>query len=166
MQVELLPVCADDLEEMAAIFNDYVEHSLATWTETPVSVDRFEELMCFAPDYPAFVARDEDGVMAGFGLLRPYSSIPAFDRAAEMTCFLKQEFTGQGIGRKLLAALESDATKLGVTTIISMLSSLNKQSLHFHRRCGFIERGRLVGIGRRNGLDFDVVLFQKSTGDE
>lgn len=110
MQVELLPVCADDLEEMAAIFNDYVEHSLATWTETPVSIERFKELMCFTPDYPAFVARDENGVMAGFGLLRPYSSISAFDRTAELTCFLKQEFTGRGIGRKLLGVLESQAT--------------------------------------------------------
>ncbi|HHE08103.1 MAG TPA: N-acetyltransferase, partial [Chlorobaculum parvum] len=89
MQVELLPVCADDLDEMVSIFNDYVEYSLATGTETPVQVERFEELMCFSPDYPAFVARDEEGSMAGFGLLRSYSSIPAFERTAELTCFLK-----------------------------------------------------------------------------
>jgi len=165
MQVELLPICSDDLEEMAAIFNDYVEHSLATWTETAVSVERFEELMCFTPGYPAFVVRDEDGVMAGFALLRPYSSISAFDRTAELTCFLRRGFTGQGIGSKLLEALEAKAVEIGVSTIISMLSSHNEQSLQFHHARGFIERGRLIGIGQRNGLNFDVVLFQKSLAE-
>lgn len=40
---------------MVSMFNDYVEHSLTTWTETPVQLERFEALVCFSPD--AFVAR-------------------------------------------------------------------------------------------------------------
>ncbi|MBN1928171.1 MAG: N-acetyltransferase [Chlorobiaceae bacterium] len=161
MPFELLPLCADDLGEMAAIFNDYVEHSLATYTETAVSIERFEVLMCLVPGYPAFVVRDGDGAMAGFGILRPYSSIPAFDRTAELTLFLGKTFTGLGIGSRLLEALESEAVRIGVSTMISTVSSLNPQSLRFHRARGFVERGRLFGVGQRSGFDFDVVLFQK-----
>ncbi|MGC8774238.1 MAG: GNAT family N-acetyltransferase [Chlorobaculum sp.] len=162
ISIELLPVCANDLDEMAGIFNHYVEHTLATYTETPVSVERFGSLMCFSPGYPAFVARDSDGALAGFGLLRPYSPIPAFDRAAELTCFLSKGNTGRGIGSAILQALESGAAELGIETIVATVSSLNEESLRFHLARGFTEQGRLVGIGSRNGRCFDVIYLQKT----
>ncbi|WP_170181124.1 GNAT family N-acetyltransferase [Chlorobaculum thiosulfatiphilum] len=161
MEVELLPLSLDDMEEMAGIFNHYVEHSFATYTETPVSMARFEGLMNFTPGYPAFVARDSGGSLAGFGLLRPYSPIPAFDRAAELTCFLAKGYTGRGIGSMILQALESGAVELGIKSIVATVSSLNEGSLRFHRARGFVEQGRLVGIGSRNGRRFDVVYLQK-----
>jgi L-amino acid N-acyltransferase len=161
MPVELLPLSPDDMEEMAGIFNHYVEHSFATYTETPVSMERFEGLMNFTPGYPAFVARDSGGSLAGFGLLRPYSPIPAFDRAAELTCFLAKGYTGRGIGAAILEALESGAAELGIETIVATVSSLNEGSLRFHLARGFTEQGRLAGIGSRNGRRFDVVYLQK-----
>ena len=161
MPVELLPLSPDDMEEMAGIFNHYVEHSFATYTETSVSMERFEGLMNFTPGYPAFVARDSAGVLAGFGLLRPYSPIPAFDRAAELTCFLAKGYTGRGIGSMILQALQSGAVELGIETIVATVSSLNEGSLRFHRARGFTEQGRLAGIGSRNGRRFDVVYLQK-----
>lgn len=164
MRVELLPVFPDDIEEMAGIFNYYVEHSFATYTETPVSMERFEGLMNFTPGYPAFVARDSGGLLAGFGLLRPYSPIPAFDRAAELTCFLASGYTGRGIGTAILEALQSGAAELGIETIVATVSSLNEGSRRFHLAHGFVERGRLVGIGSRNGRKFDVVYLQKMVG--
>lgn len=162
MQIELLPVSPCDMEEMAAVFNHYVEHTLATYTETPVSVALFESLMSFTSGYPAFVARDADGTLAGFGMLRPYSPIPAFAAAAELSCFLRSGFTGRGIGSRILSELERAAVALGIRRIIATVSSLNAASLRFHLARGFVERGRLEGIGVRNGLLFDVVLLQKN----
>lgn len=161
MEVELLPVSGADMEEMAGIFNYYVEHSFATYTDAPVSVERFEALMSFSYGYPAYVARVADGSLAGFGLLRPYSPIPAFARAAELTCFLANGYTGRGIGTVILEALESGAAEMGIEMIIATVSSLNEGSLRFHLARGFTEQGRLAGIGSRNGRRFDVVYLQK-----
>ncbi|NTU52645.1 MAG: N-acetyltransferase [Chlorobiaceae bacterium] len=161
MHVELLPVSPDDMEEMAGIFNHYVEHTLATWTETPVSVELFELLMNFTPGYPAYTARDAFGTLAGFGLLRPYSPIPAFIHTAELTSFLGTDFTGKGIGTMMLQVLEAEAVTIGIDTIIATVSSLNEGSLEFHRSRGFIETGCLQGVGLRSGRRFDVVLLQK-----
>jgi phosphinothricin acetyltransferase len=164
--IELLPVSGDDMEEMAGIFNHYVVHSMVTYTETPVSVERFEALMSFSPGYPAFVARDSDGTLAGFGLLRPYSPIPAFGSTAELTCFLRVGYTGRGIGTAILQALESGAVAMGVRSIVATVSSLNEESYRFHLARGFIEQGRLVEIGMRNGRPFDIVLLQKMPGTD
>lgn len=162
MPVDLVPVSPGDMEEMAAVFNHYVEYSLATYTETPVSVDMFGSLMSFTSGYPAFAARDTDGSLAGFCLLRPYSPIPAFAATAELSCFLNTGYTGRGIGSMMLRALEDEAAASGISTIIATVSSLNTDSLRFHLARGFVERGRFEGIGVRNGLLFDVVLLQKN----
>lgn len=161
MRVELQPVCPADMEEMAGIFNHYVEHSVATWTETPVSVEMFESLMCFGYGYPALTARDSSGRLAGFALLRPYSHISSFIHTAELTCFLAVGFTGKGIGTSILQALEAEAVKMDIDTIIALVSSGNEASLRFHRSRGFVEVGRLSGIGVRNGTRFDVIYLQK-----
>ena len=150
-----------DYEEMAGIFNYYVEHTFATYTETPVTPDRFEGLMSFCQGYPAFTARTGDGEMAGFGLLRPYSPIQAFGSTAELTCFIHPEFTGMGVGTAILAELESGACSMGISSILATISSLNEGSLAFHRACGFSECGRLPGVGLKRLVPFDIVFMQK-----
>lgn len=162
MYVELQTVCQNDMVEMAAIFNYYVEHTLVTWTETRVSVEVFESLMSFSSAYPALTARDAFGTLVGFGLLRPYSPIPAFVHTAELTCFLAEGFTGKGIGTTILSALEAGAAEMGIDSIIALVSSRNEASIQFHLARGFHERGRLAGIGERNGIRFDVVFLQKT----
>jgi phosphinothricin acetyltransferase len=161
MSIDLQPMAVADLDEMAGIFNYYVEHTFSTYTETPVSVEMFGSLMCFSQGYPALTARNEDGVMAGFAILRPYSPIPAFARTAELTCFLGPGFTGRGIGTMMLEALEEGAREMGITSILATVSSLNEASLRFHLARGFTQQGSLLGIGLKNGRTFDVTLLQK-----
>lgn len=159
--IVVAPAVSEDREEMAGIFNHYVEHGFATYTETPLSVEGFEQAMAFQDGWPAVAARTEDGVMAGFGLLRPYSAIPAFSSAAELSCFIRPGYTGQGTGRAILGELEAAAGSIGLRSIIATACSLNDRSIRFHRACGFDERGRLAGIGTKRGRVFDVVLLQK-----
>jgi phosphinothricin acetyltransferase len=161
MTILLVAITIEDLAGMAGIFNHYVEHTFSTYTETPVSVAAFEELMAICPGYPALLARDESGAMVGFGILRPFSMIPAFFATAELTCYLAPGFTRRGIGTMILQALESAAGELGITSIIASISSLNEDSLQFHLKSGFAESGRLKGIGRKRGVRFDVVYLQK-----
>ncbi|NTW53126.1 MAG: N-acetyltransferase [Chlorobiaceae bacterium] len=161
MDIELLATTAGDHEEMLGIFNYYVENTTATYTETPVSLEMFDSLMCFDQDYPALTARDDDGVMVGFGILRPYSRIPAFEGTAEVSCFLRAGYTGMGIGTTILEELEDCARQMGISSILATVSSLNEESVRFHIARGFSMQGRLQGIGQRRGRRFDVVLLLK-----
>ena len=161
MTIVLFPATSEDREGMASIFNHYVEHTFSTYTETAVSVEIFDELMAICPGYPALLARDEIGTLAGFGILRPFSIIPAFSAAAELSCFLAPGFTRSGIGSMILQALERSASALGIRSIIASASSLNEGSLRFHLKQGFRECGRLIGIGWKRGAGFDLVYLQK-----
>jgi phosphinothricin acetyltransferase len=57
--------------------------------------------------------------------------------------------------------LTSEARRMGVTTLLAEVSSLNEISLNFHKKNGFRECGRLAGVGRKKGQVFDVVWLQK-----
>ncbi|NTV01316.1 MAG: N-acetyltransferase [Chlorobiaceae bacterium] len=162
MDIALFDSAQEDLEGMLAIFNYYVENSVATYTEEPVGKERFEALMSFCHGWPSVTARSGDGSVAGFGLLRPYSSIPAFCGTAELTCFIGPEFTGQGIGAAIIGSLEAGARTIGLRTIVATVSSLNDGSIRFHAAQGFTETGRLRQVGLRRGVPFDVVFLQKT----
>lgn len=98
----------------------------------------------------------------GFALLKTHNPIPVFDRTAELACFILPEYVNKGFGTLLLELLLADAKGMGIDTVLAGISSLNDESLRFHRRKGFAECGRFKKIGRKNGKDFDVVWMQKS----
>jgi phosphinothricin acetyltransferase len=112
--------------------------------------------------YPAYVVKDGAGDVVGFGFLRPFHPGSALRRTAEITYFIHPEHTRRGLGGMLLGRLMEEARKLGVDNLVANISSRNEQSLGFHRRQGFVERGRLKEVGRKFGEAFDVVWMQRS----
>jgi len=73
---------------------------------------------------------------------------------------------GKGIGTKALKLLEEDGRNMGIKQILANISSYNEQSIEFHRKNGFLECGRFLNIGKKNGNNFDVVWMEKEIGAE
>ena len=61
----------------------------------------------------------------------------------------------------MLPSFIDAARAMGVDNLLASVSSLNEQSLRFHRKAGFECCGRFVQVGRKAGRDFDVVWLQK-----
>ncbi|NTW69650.1 MAG: N-acetyltransferase [Chlorobiaceae bacterium] len=161
MRIFLEPVTLNDRVAIMDIFNFYTESGFAAYTEEPMPYELFESFIQYSSEYPAITARDEFDEVIGFGMLRPYSAIPVFASSAEMTCFLKNGYTGRGIGRSILECLEAEARRMAITSILVSISSLNEGSIRFHLNNGFRECGRLKEIGEKRGARFDVVYCQK-----
>ncbi len=160
MKITLAPMTGDDRVPVMDIFNHYVENSFAAYPEHRLPYEFFDNFLAMCRGYPTAVARDESGMVAGFGMLRPYSPFPAFSGAAEISYFLTQGCTGHGIGRLMLDHLVSEARAKGLRTILANVSSLNEGSMRFHLKHGFVRCGTLQAIGCKNGREFDVVYFQ------
>jgi L-amino acid N-acyltransferase YncA len=111
--------------------------------------------------YPAIVAQDEKGDIFGFGMLRAYNPLPTFSQTAEVTYFIRPEFTGKGIGKIMLDHLVREGKKKGLTSILASISSLNEGSINFHIKNGFVECGRFKNICHKKDQIFDVVYMQK-----
>ncbi|MDD3925249.1 MAG: GNAT family N-acetyltransferase [bacterium] len=160
MKTTLTPMSLSDRESVIDIFNYYVENSFAAYPERKLPYEFFDTLFGMCQGYPAVTVRDEAGEILGFGMLRPYNPMQAFSKTAEIPCFIKPDFTGQGIGKMLLDYLIEEGRKKGLTNILAGISSLNDGSMRFHLKNGFVECGRFKGIGQKQGKIFDVVYCQ------
>jgi len=161
MQITLSPIGKSDCKEVMEIFNYYIENTFAAYPEQRLPDEFFETLLILSHGYPTVAAKTEEGVVIGFGLLRPYNPLPAFFKTAEITYFLKPGFAGQGIGKAILDYLLDTGKKLGINAVLANVSSLNEESIRFHIKNGFSECGRFREIGRKKGQVFDVLYFQK-----
>lgn len=160
--IRLMPLGEEDADEVLDIFNPYTTNGFAAYTDKPLGEDAAASFIQASTGYPACMARTSDGGYAvGFGMLRPYSPLPVFIRTAELTLFLREGWTGRGIGTLMLDHLVGGAVLMGITTILSSISSLNPLSIRFHQKSGFRECGRLEGVGEKFAHPFDVLYCQK-----
>lgn len=158
---QVTPITATDGPALTGIFNHYIEQSDAAFLEDPVSPVFFERLLPYLKIYPSVAARDGQGTLVGFGMLRPHNQMPAFRHTAEVTCFISPDLTGQGIGGRVLERLEAEGRKAGIRNILACISSKNEGSIRFHARAGFTQCGRFTNAGKKWGAFFDTVWMQK-----
>ena len=161
MEIKLTPVQDEDRHDIIDIMNEYIENSFAAYPETRLPYEFFDLLKSLCRGFPFISARNEAGRAIGFGMLRPYSPISAFSRTAEITYFIRSEWTGKGIGQTMLEYLVDAGKKMMLTSILASISSLNEGSIRFHLKNGFVECGRFRAIGRKKDRVFDVVYCQR-----
>jgi len=161
MNYSFKPLTEDDREAVVDIFNHFVEHDFAAYPEQKVPYELFDRFVAATAGYPAIGVHADDGSVVGFGFMRPYHYADTMRRTAEITYFLLPEHTGQGVGTRVLEYFIGEAKKMGIETFLASISSLNEQSLNFHRKHGFTECGRFVRIGRKKNRDYDMVWMQK-----
>lgn len=155
------PLTESDGREVVEIFNHYIMHSDAAFLEEPVPDGFYTRMLSLLGSYPSASVRDESGCLIGFGMIRPHNVMSAFSHTAELTYFLRPGSTGAGIGSDLLRYLEDQGRQMGVTVLLAQISSKNEGSIRFHQRNGFVECGRFIRAGKKQGEYFDTVWMQK-----
>ncbi len=153
-----------DSEPISDVFNYFIENSFSSYETNRVGLDFYSKIRATSSQYPFYVIETSDKVI-GFGFLRPYRNTETFRRTAEITYFILPDHTWKGLGTKLLRVLEKEAGGMNIAVLLANISSLNNQSLKFHKKNGFIRCGIFRKIGTKFGRDFDVVWMQKILRD-
>lgn len=161
MEYSINPIINEDRESIIDIFNYYVENTFAAYPEKKLPYQAFDMFLQMSNGFPTGSIKDQNGRIVGFGMLRTHNPISTFSRTAEVTYFIHQDYTGKGLGTILLGSLEKGAVEKGITNILANISSLNHESIEFHQKNGFIECGRFIKVGKKNGQEFDTIWMQK-----
>jgi phosphinothricin acetyltransferase len=156
------PAAPDDAEALRAIYNAEVTGSTNTFDIEPRSLAQ-QRLWIdeHSGAYPAVVAVDVDGVIAGFGSLSTYRPRPAYATSVEDSVYVAPEKRGMGVGRLVLVDLVERATAHGFHTIVARIVGENEVSVRLHKSCGFELVGVERQIGRKFGKWLDVVVMQR-----
>ncbi len=154
-----------DAEQIRAIYNHEVMHTVATFDLVPRSLaDQRDWLAARSGAFAAIVAVDvaapADEAVVGFGSLSPYKERAAYRTSVEDSVYVRRDRAGQGIGRAMLTELLAVAAASGFHAVFARIEASGTASRALHAACGF----ELVGIEREVGRKFsrwlDVALMQ------
>ena len=155
-----------DMAAVRDIYAHYVLHSLATFEETPPTLEDMLMRRRASVDLglPYLVAEAEAKIL-GFAYASAYRPRPAYRFAIEDSVYVADGFGGQGIGsallRELIAACEKGAWRQMVAVVGD---SANLGSIALHRRFGFELAGTLRSVGFKHGRWVDTPILQRALG--
>ena len=159
--LEFPRVTNTDLAAILAIYNDYILNSTATFHSEKLTKKDLETFLFVShPKYPSFLITDNDE-MIGYCFLTQFKKRQAYDRSAELSIYLKPEFTGKGIGLVALDHLEAAAKKAGIHVLVGTICGENHASIKLMEKAGFSRCAHLKNIGEKFGKILDVVIYQK-----
>jgi L-amino acid N-acyltransferase len=153
-----------DAEQIRAIYNHEVLHTVATFDLVPRSAaDQIAWMEARSGAFSTIVAVDpvdRQGDVVGFGALSPYKERAAYRTSVEDSVYVRRDRNGQGIGTLVVRSLLDNAATSGFHAVFARINASSEGSIALHRKCGF----QLVGVEREVGRKFnrwhDVALMQ------
>ncbi len=150
-----------DLDAITEIYNEAILTTTATFdTEPKSTAERLQWFQSHGERHPILVAVVDEKVV-GWTSLSRWSERRAYDDTGETSFYVKSEYRGQGIGRKLKQAIIDEARRLRYHTIIARVVSESNASLHLNESFGFVHIGTMKEVGRKFGKLLDVHILQK-----
>jgi L-amino acid N-acyltransferase YncA len=153
-----------DLDMVAGIYRHYVDDSVATFEDTPPDRAGWEARLARAAelDLPFLVAEARD-LIVGYAYATPWRSRPAYRHTVEESVYVVPWATGHGVGHALLDELLRRCAVAGVREVVAVVVDTgDASSVALHRRCGFVDAGRLARVGHKHGRWLDTLLLQRS----
>src|SRR6476660_5547436 len=128
-----------DLPHLTEIYNHYVVHTPITFDLEPYTVERrVAWLEQFAPTgRHRLVVAEENGLVVGYAGTMRFRVKPAYDTTVETTVYTAPEMVGQGVGRKLYAALFEAIAGENIHRIVGGYTLPNPASAKLHEQFGF-----------------------------
>ena len=154
------PATLQDQPGILAIYNESVLNSTATFDTDPRTPEKqVEWFNRHKANHPVLVA-EENGQIAGWASLSPWSDRCAYDSTVEVSVYLAPEQRGKGLGFQLLQLVTEAGRKAGNHTVISRISSDNLASIRIHEKAGYSTVGTMKEVGFKFGRFLDVVMMQ------
>ena len=164
MNLKLVDLKEEDFIVVKEIYDYYILNSTATFHIDLITIEELKKvIMVSHPKYRSFLIEYE-GEISGYCYISQYKNRQAYDRTAEITIYLKPEFSGKGIGKETLVILEDIARSNKISVLIGVISGDNQASITLFEKCGYERCAHLKKVGLKFNRLLDVVMYQKIIG--
>lgn len=157
---------ARDAAAILAVYAPYIEKTAITFeTEVPSQESFARRVADIAQEFP-YLLLELDGELVGYAYAHRQAERAAFGWNAELSIYLKEGFTGKGLGMPLYALLEDLLAMQGYVNFYGVITASNTGSVAVHAKMGY----KIVGMHERTGWKFgawhDVVWMHKRVTEE
>ena len=150
-----------DLEQILSIYGPYVENTTVSFEYEVPSMEEFRaRFEAITAQFP-WLVWEEGGVIAGYTYASAPFSRAAYRWCAEPSIYLRPEFHGKGIGRKLYTALETFLRLQGYHVSYAIITSENTASLDFHSSMGYSLLAEFPHCAYKHGKCLGIIWMEK-----
>jgi phosphinothricin acetyltransferase len=149
-----------DAPAIAAIYNHYVDHSIVTFEETPVSegeMARRIEAVLVTYDW---LVLERDETVLGYAYAGRFHERASYRFTTLSTVYLAPSACGQRLGGPLYKALIESIFALGFRHAIGLISLPNDASVRLHEALGFSKAAHYQRVGKKFDRWIDVGGWQ------
>lgn len=158
----------DDAPQLARIYSYYVLNTAVSYEYAPPSTEEFERrIEETLRKYPYLVAEDKEGIV-GYAYAGPFNTRAAADWCAEVSIYVDRDRRKKGIGRALYAKLEELLGAMNYRSLVAKVACcdredeyLSRDSVLFHRKCGYKPVGKVENCGYKFGHWYGLMFMEK-----
>ena len=153
-------VVSADAEQVAAIYNFYVENTHHSFEIEPVSSEEMKRRIVETSEtYPYLAAVNKEEVLA-YAFAACFKPRSAYKNSAEVSVYVKNNLKQRGIGTKLYQRLFDELSKMNVHAIIAGISLPNEASIKLHEKFGMEKVAHFREVGFKLGRWIDVGYWE------
>ena len=163
-EIRIRAVTEEDAAALLEIYAYYVRETIVTYEyEVPTEAEFRERIRKTKESYPYFAAVEE-GRILGYAYGAAFHPRAAYQWAAEVSIYLRQESRGRGVGRLLYTALEQALRRQNVWNCNACIADPNPQSVVFHEKMGYRLAGRFTDCAYKQGRWLGMIWMEKQLG--
>jgi phosphinothricin acetyltransferase len=166
MDERVRPATEDDLEQINAIYNHYVETSHATFDLEPTGMGYRREWFAERQDarHLVFVAEAE-GEIQGHAASGRYRPRAAYDTTVESSVYVAPGQQRRGLGRALYRVLLEAVDASDAHRVVAGVALPNAASEALHLSFGFRRAAHFSEQGYKFGRYWDVAWYERATNE-
>lgn len=169
--IEIRAADTKDAEELLDIYAPYVKNTAITFEYEVPSIEEFRErIHRTLKKYPYLIA-GLNGESVGYAYASAFHERAAYNWAAEVSIYVKQEKKGLGIGGRLYERLEQILSRQGILNLNACIAwpqeedeYLTRDSVNFHRHLGYQWVGEFHQCGYKFNRWYNMVWMEKQLG--
>jgi len=154
----------EDLPKIVEIYNSTVASRLVTADLETVSVesklDWFREHN--SETRPLWIVQDEQENTIGWVSFQDFYGRPAYQKTAEISIYIDEEFRGKGFGRQILETSIERCSDLGIENLLAFIFAHNLPSLTLFEKFGFELWANLKNIAELDGEKRSLIILGKT----
>jgi len=154
------PVNIEDAREIAEIYNYYILNSCVTFEEIPVSIEEMSGRIQATHSKFPWLVYEKDKEIIGYAYAIEWKLRSAYKHTAEISVYLKNETTKNGIGSLLYKELISQLTEMHIHAVIGGISLPNSISVALHEKFGFEKVAQFKEVGYKFKKWIDVGYWE------
>jgi len=151
----------EDLPAITEIYNEAILTTDATFDTEPKTLEEQRRWFEGHDERHPIMVVEVAGRVVGWASLSEWSDRRAYAATAEVSLYIRGEYRGRGLGRRLLAEVLREGERRGFHTVLARITAGNDISLRLHRQAGFEEVGVMREVGWKAGRWLDVLVMQK-----